>query len=89
MVMLGRDRNEQEDHCQQAKGGHPCLLLSTGESRLEYWVQFRAPQYTKDVDIVKQVQQRSVKMIAGVEHSQLRKFWWCDQNTLKNFLRVR
>ena len=35
---------------------------------LECWVQFWAPPYRRDVDIVERVQRRAVKMTKGLEH---------------------
>ncbi|GAB0188186.1 ADP-ribosyl cyclase/cyclic ADP-ribose hydrolase 1-like [Grus japonensis] len=42
----------QEEHWQQSKGGDPSPLLSTGETHLECWVQFWAPQYEGVTDML-------------------------------------
>lgn len=55
------------------KGGDPLPLFSTGEATLEYCVQFCAPQYKSDTDILEQVQQRAVMMTVGLEHLTARK----------------
>ena len=35
--------------------------------RLESYVQFWAPQYKRDMDILERIQQRATKMIKGLE----------------------
>ncbi|KAK4828718.1 hypothetical protein QYF61_000556 [Mycteria americana] len=51
----------QEDPCQQVQGCDP--FLSTSETHLECWIQCWAPQYKRDMDRLKQVQQRAMKTL--------------------------
>lgn len=39
---------------------------------LEYWVQHWAPQYRKDVELLKHVQRRAKKLVKGVENKSYR-----------------
>ncbi|PKU35572.1 hypothetical protein llap_14123 [Limosa lapponica baueri] len=45
---------------------------------LEYCVQFRSPQYRKDMGLLMRVQQRAMKMIRGLEHL-------CCEDRLREF----
>ncbi|GAB0191964.1 hypothetical protein GRJ2_001661700 [Grus japonensis] len=54
-------------HRQQVEEGDPSPLLSAGETQLECWVQFWAPQCKRDMDRLEQVQQRPTNMMKGLE----------------------
>ena len=45
-----------------------CGLYYNAETTPEYWVQYWAPQYKRDRDILERVQGRARKMIKGLEH---------------------
>lgn len=58
-----------EEHWQQVEQDDQALpLLIPGEKHLECCVQFWSPQYRKDTDFPKQVQQRAKKVIKELEH---------------------
>lgn len=53
-----RGQDHQETFYQKAKGGDSSSLGSTGDILLEYSIQFWAPQYKKDTDLLQCTQQR-------------------------------
>lgn len=57
----------QEEHCQQIVTGDSSPLLSSGETHVEFWVQFWGSQYRRERDILKQVQWRAMEMTKGLK----------------------
>lgn len=53
---------------QQAEGGGPFPLFSTGETHLECCVHFQAPLYKTEMDMMERVQHSAMKIIKGLEH---------------------
>lgn len=43
------------------------LYSALVRAHVVYWVQFWAPQYKRNVDLLERIQQRVVKMIKGLE----------------------
>lgn len=54
-------------HQQQVRGGEP-FLIGTSETNLKNWVQCWAPQYKRDMDMLKTVQRRAMKMMKRLKH---------------------
>lgn len=50
------------------EGGDPSRLLGIGEATWPHHVQFQAPHYKRDIDILEGVLCRAMKMMEGLDH---------------------
>lgn len=51
------------------------LYLELGQSQLEYRMQFWAPQYIKNVNILESVQRKATNLVAGLEGGEAEDMW--------------
>lgn len=58
---------------QSERGDPPFSMLSTSELHLACWPCCRAPQYKKDIDILRRGQQMATKMMKGRRISSMRR----------------
>ena len=65
--ILGCYRKNTDSRAREVKRSPP-TPLSRSEPHLEYCVQFWAPQYKRDMELLECIQQRATKIMRGLKH---------------------
>lgn len=68
-VLMDSQLNRSQQCAQVAKKASGILTcISVNGTHLEYCVQFWAPQYKKDMEVLEQVQRRATRLVKGLEN---------------------